>query len=322
MEISNRGQDHFLSGGNGEWHRVCRFVGLWDLCHPANRCEEWRFATNYPVSSSPVIGATGTIFVGSEDDYLYAINPNGQLAWSFATGGPIWPSPAINVDGTVYVGSWDNKLYAVNSDGTQKWAFTTGSIIDSSPLIGADGTIFIGSADWNLYAVNPDGSQQWAFPEAAAINSSPAFGTDYIGTGMYTLYVGSEDGMVNAIQLATYTLVPSAGPNGTISPNTPQTAYYGMNFDFNATPNLGYQVDSWIVDGNVVQMGGNWYDFDNISANHTIQVTFTPLTYTVVPMASTNGTITPSTTQTVDYGTSLTFTAVPNTCYMASLVRG
>ena len=100
-----------------------------------------------------------------EDDYLYAINPNGQQAWSFATGGPIWSSPAINVDGTVYVGSWDNKLYAVNADGTQKWAFTTGSIIDSSPLIGTDGTIFVGSADWNLYAVNPDGSQQWRSPK-------------------------------------------------------------------------------------------------------------------------------------------------------------
>ena len=50
-------------------------------------------------------------------------------------------SPAIGGDGTVYVGSADDKLYAINSDGSQKWAFTTGHDVISSPAICSDGTV-------------------------------------------------------------------------------------------------------------------------------------------------------------------------------------
>lgn len=39
-------------------------------------------------SGSPAVGTDGTIYVGSEDDNLYAINPvNGVPKWSFATAG-------------------------------------------------------------------------------------------------------------------------------------------------------------------------------------------------------------------------------------------
>ena len=76
-------------------------------------------------------------------------------------------SPAIGADGTIYVGSDDNNLYAINPNGTQKWAFPTGMTIVSSPAIGADGTIYVGSYDNNLYAINQDGTQKWTFPTAA-----------------------------------------------------------------------------------------------------------------------------------------------------------
>ena len=38
----------------------------------------------------------------------------------------IYSSPAIGSDGTIYVGSDDCKLYAINSNGTLKWSYTTG----------------------------------------------------------------------------------------------------------------------------------------------------------------------------------------------------
>ena len=82
------------------------------------------------------------------------------LKWSFTTGDMVWSSPAIGADGTIYVGSNDNNLYAINPDGTLKWSGTTGDMVRSSPAIGADGTIYVGSDDNNLYAINPDGSQK------------------------------------------------------------------------------------------------------------------------------------------------------------------
>ena len=38
----------------------------------------------------------------------------GTPIWEVETGGIVRSSPAIGSDGTVYVGSYDNKLYAIN----------------------------------------------------------------------------------------------------------------------------------------------------------------------------------------------------------------
>ena len=40
----------------------------------------------------------------------------GTVLWEFKTGGQVESSPAIGPDGTVYVGSDDNKLYAIKTD--------------------------------------------------------------------------------------------------------------------------------------------------------------------------------------------------------------
>ena len=63
-------------------------------------------------------------------------------------------SPAIGSDGTVYVGSSDKKLYAINGkNGVKRWEFKTGSYVSSSPAIGSDGMVYVGSEDKKLYAI-------------------------------------------------------------------------------------------------------------------------------------------------------------------------
>ncbi|MCK4445154.1 MAG: PQQ-like beta-propeller repeat protein, partial [Thermoplasmata archaeon] len=139
----------------------------------------WSFTTGDCVLSSPAIGSDGTVYVGSWDAKLYAINPDGIEKWSFPTGGDyMHSSPAIGSDGTVYVGSWEDRLHAINPDGIEKWNFTTGGRVDSSPAIGSDGTVYVGSHDYQLYAINPDGTEKWSFPTGDRIHSSPAIGSD------------------------------------------------------------------------------------------------------------------------------------------------
>ena len=65
----------------------------------------------------------------------------------------MYSSPAVSADGTVYVGSYDGRLYAINPDSSGRWKFATGGAVYSSPAVGADGTIYVGSGDGNLYAV-------------------------------------------------------------------------------------------------------------------------------------------------------------------------
>jgi len=138
-----------------KFHGNMQNTGLSSIDTSANTGTlKWSYTTGNSINSSPAIGADGTIYVGSEDGNLYAINPNGGLKWSYTTGSWIESSPAIGADGTIYVGSYDNKLYAINPNGTLKWSYTTGNYIFSSPAIGADGTIYVGSHDYNLYAIH------------------------------------------------------------------------------------------------------------------------------------------------------------------------
>lgn len=62
--------------------------------------------------SPGLIDSFGTIYVGFAGTLL-AINPDGTLNWSFTTESYLISSPAIDSDGTVYIGSYDNNLYAL-----------------------------------------------------------------------------------------------------------------------------------------------------------------------------------------------------------------
>ncbi len=148
--------------------------------------ELWRFGTDDTIRSSPVIGVDGTIYVGSNDGNMYAVNPDGTEKWRFETDDSIRSSPVIGVDGTIYVGSRDYNVYAINTDGTEKWRFDIGGDVSSPPAIGADGTIYIGSLDGRVHAINPDGSEKWNFTTGGSVHSSPAiddYGTIYVGSG-------------------------------------------------------------------------------------------------------------------------------------------
>jgi hypothetical protein len=108
------------------------------------------------VLSSPAIGTDGTVYVGSWDGKLYALDAaTGTAKWAFATDAQIsWSSPAVGADGVVYVGSDDNNVYALDGvSGTPKWVFATGGDVYSSPAIGVDGTVYVGSHDGRVYAL-------------------------------------------------------------------------------------------------------------------------------------------------------------------------
>ena len=166
----------------------------YDTNHVDGR-EHWRFETDGDISvSSPVIAEDGTIYFGSRDNNLYAVNAHGREKWSFETGNHIRSSPAIGEDGTIYVASRDNYFYAVNPDGTERWNISMKTYRTASPNIGEDGTIYIGgeSPQGNdyLFAFDPDGTEKWRFEtgtilKPGSIRSSPAIGDDgtiYVGT--------------------------------------------------------------------------------------------------------------------------------------------
>lgn len=153
----------------------------------------WRFQTDYWIESSPAIGADGTVYFGSDDGCLYALNQYGTMKWRFETGDFVTSSPAIGRDGTVYFGSDDYYVYALNPDGTIKWRYWTTDWVRSSPAIGVDGTVYVGSYDGYLYALEGNGFLRWRFKTGDSVVSSPAIGSDG------TIYFGSDDGYLYAV---------------------------------------------------------------------------------------------------------------------------
>ena len=158
---------------------------------------KWRFETAGDIDISPAIGADGTVYTGSEDGNLYAIDPDtGDEIWRFPAGVEIISSPAIGADDTIYFGA-QNSLYAVKPNGTLKWSFDVGNYIFSSPAISEDGrVIYVGSSNGILYALNATGTLKWQFQTDDKITSSPAIGHDGLDE---VVYVGSQDRHVYAV---------------------------------------------------------------------------------------------------------------------------
>jgi hypothetical protein len=81
-------------------------------------------------------------------------------------------------------------------------------------------------------------------------------------------------------------------------------------------PDPGYRVDTWFVDGLEVQTGGNNYLLTNITASHTVAVSFTLMTYyTIIASAEANGSIDPNGLIIKEYGSDQLFTAIPDPGY-------
>ena len=84
--------------------------------------------------------------------------------WVFHTSKGIFNSPVIDSDETVYIGSGDHYLYAIDKTGRLKWKYLTGEIIDSSALLDDKGRVYVASGDAYIYALNRnDGKLLWKF---------------------------------------------------------------------------------------------------------------------------------------------------------------
>ena len=111
-----------------------------------------------------------------------------------------------------------------------------------------------------------------------------------------------------------FTITPSAGANGSISPSTPQTVAAGADQAFTITPATGYRVADVLVDGSSVGAVTS-YTFTGVTTDHTISASFAARTHTITPSAGANGSISPGTPQTVAAGADLVFTITPATGY-------
>jgi outer membrane protein assembly factor BamB len=130
---------------------------------------------------------SGTIYVGSGDKNLYAIDTAGILKWKVTTNNIIRSTPCVYRN-NVYIGSWDNFIYSFNkSDGSLAWKYNTQGVVNSSPCI-ADSILYCGCRNYYLYGINANTGQYYCRYRYSQpyIESSATFANGF-------LYIGSSD---------------------------------------------------------------------------------------------------------------------------------
>ncbi|MEF3245082.1 MAG: hypothetical protein K6343_03775, partial [Caldisericaceae bacterium] len=84
-----------------------------------------------------------------------------------------------------------------------------------------------------------------------------------------------------------FDIVALAGSGGSISPSGTVAVVSGNSQTFTITPNAGYKIKDVKVD-NVSVGAVTTYTFENVTANHKIEVEFEPITFTITAFAGTS----------------------------------
>lgn len=120
----------------------------------------WELNTGFLIDTAPVMGNDGTVFVGSRDGNIYAINDAlGQILWEKpwnkpeqsifplfreTAPGALYDRLSTGPDGTVFGGT-TTRLFAIDGKtGTMKWDRKVKEGVNLAPVTSSDGTVVTG----------------------------------------------------------------------------------------------------------------------------------------------------------------------------------
>jgi hypothetical protein len=226
----------------------------------------------------------------------------------------------IDTDGDGIKDDQDNCPSVANPNQEDNDGDGIGNVCDSytvTPSPGANGSISpespqtVDYGDTTSFTVTPDTGYSIASVEGCEGSLSD---------NIYTIAPASADCTVTAsFVINSYTVTPSAGANGSISPNTPQSVEHGDTINFTLTPDSGYGIDT--VEGCNGFLNGNVYTTGAITSDCEVTASFITA-YTVIPKARRHGSISPNTPQQVSEGHTASFSVTPDAGYSIRRVRG
>ena len=230
------------------------------------------------ISRTPAIGSDGTIYAGSIENKLYAIDSGGEELWNFEASYDYLTSPILDDNDVIYFGCrnfYDNdqgKVYAIYPDGTEKWNFTPNGGIYDPPAISKDGNVYFGSSTgFTFYALNSEGEELWTFYTGSNIQGSPAVSNDgsiFFNSREYIYALDSEGNEKWNYKIGTNYGTPAISNDGIVYTHN----YYGFVYAFNQNDGAeewkinigGHILDcSPVIDKNGIIYVGSYTSSDN-----------------------------------------------------------
>lgn len=156
----------------------------------------WRFAVRKLIEVSPAVSPDGTIVIGTNNDGLYGVHPDGSRAWRTPINGFIYSSPVIRSDGTGAFGDNPGRVRVFDAKtGAVERAIVppapSSQSVWTSVVVDARGNLYWASTAGRLYGYDQQGRQLFAKTLDGPAWGYPALGADgtlYVGTSAGTLY--------------------------------------------------------------------------------------------------------------------------------------
>lgn len=251
--------------------------------------------TMNPITPQVIAAGNATSFVLTPASVHFHPIVTGTCGGSLL--GNVYTTNPVNADCNVFAN------FPLNTYTVTPSASANGTISPNSAVTANDGSSAV-------FTVSPS-------PGYAAVMGGTCAGS-LVGNTYYTNFVYADCTVTATFTNVAFTVTPSAGPNGSISPTSPQSIAQGAKASFTIIPDNGYKTT---VAGTCGGSFSNQYIFNTntINSDCTVSATFSPKTYTVTPSATANGSITPSTGVTVNHGSTTTFTITPDQGYTAAV---
>jgi sugar lactone lactonase YvrE len=246
-------------------------------------------AARFNEPSGVAVDPTGVLYVADTYDFtVRRISPTGLVTTLAGTNGSSgatdttgaaarFDAPmAVALDGlgSLYVADADDQALMPSNNTIRKIALVPGWTI--YPTAGPNGTITASGPT----AQATGGNLTFTFTPSAGYHvlSVTVDGTLVGAPSTYTFSnIQSDHTIAVTFGINLFTITPTAGPGGIISPSTPQVIPYGSDATFTVAADNGGAVSDIAVDG--VSVGpAPFYKFVNVTANHSITASFTTAT--------------------------------------------
>jgi outer membrane protein assembly factor BamB len=121
----------------------------------------WRHPLNFPISTSPVIGETGLMYMASWENRVFCYDTLSKgINWQFRVGGNVTATPLYE-GGMIYVACEDGSLYCLKNTGELSFQYVTHGPLKTAPII-SKGFVIVGSDDNSIYCLNRyNGEKIW-----------------------------------------------------------------------------------------------------------------------------------------------------------------